>query len=187
MSLVTPKGFLQARHYSTGRQGRRPSLIVLHTMEAPESNGRAKQVATWFAGPTAPDSSSHYTVDNRDVWACVREADTAWAVGEWERNTESISIELAGYASQNIGQWHDAYSAAELRLAAKLVVDIATRWRIPLRRVSPFDLHQGASGICGHVDITTAYKVPGGHTDPWPRFPWPEFMQLVISAKGTTK
>lgn len=51
--------FTQARNYYPGR--RAPvRLVVLHTIEAPETEGRAEWCAQYFAGPNAPIASAHY-------------------------------------------------------------------------------------------------------------------------------
>lgn len=178
-----PYPFVQASAYTAGRNKVKPRLIVLHTMEAPETHDRAEQVAAWFArdGRT---SSVHYCVDDNSVVQCLKESDTAWAVGNYGMNTLSISIELAGYARQNKPEWHDLYSLALMRRAARLVVEIAGRHGIPLTKISATDIAAGRAGLCGHVDITKAMHTPGGHTDPGPNFPWPDFMQLIAIAKG---
>ena len=59
--------FVQAKHFTAGRGGHTPRMIVIHTMETPETEGRAKQVAAWFAGSTAPEASAHYCVDDKDI------------------------------------------------------------------------------------------------------------------------
>lgn len=179
--------FVPAANYTPGRDGMVPRLIVLHTMEAPETHTRAEQVAAWFAGKTAPDASVHYCVDDNSIVQTLREADTAWAVGNYAMNRVSISIELAGYAAQRAPQWDDAYSQALLRRTARLVVDIAARHHIPLVKLSATHITAGRAGICGHADITRAMHVAGGHTDPGPNFPWDDFTQFLAIAKEQAK
>jgi len=168
--------FIQARNYTKGRAGHTPRLIVIHTMETPETEGRAKQVAAWFAGTTAPQASAHYMCDDKQVIQSVLETDTAWAVDDYALNQESISIEHAGSASQSAEQWNDAYSQAELKLSAALAAEIATRYRIPVVKLSPADIFAGKAGICGHHDITVAKAIAGGHTDPGVNFPMVQFL-----------
>ena len=181
----TPYPFVQARNYTSGRNGIKPRLIVLHTMEAPETHTRAEQVAAWFAGETAPDASVHYCADDNSIVRTLAERDTAWAVGNYGMNAASISIEMAGYAGQNNRQWHDEYSLRLMRRVARLVVKIAGRHDIPLTKISARDISEGRAGLCGHVDITKAMRTPGGHTDPGPDFPWADFMQLILIEKGS--
>jgi len=171
--------FIQASHYTKGRGGKTPRLIVIHTMETPETEGRAKQVAAWFAGTTAPQASAHYMVDNKSVIQSVNEADTAWAVDDFALNEESISIEHAGSAAQTPAQWGDAYSIAELHVSAALAGDIAKRNHIPIVKLSPADVLAGKAGFVGHNDITLAKKIAGGHTDPGANFPWDAYLKAV--------
>ena len=174
---------IQSKYYTPGRSGHKPTIIVIHTMETPETQGRAHQVAQWFAGSTAPQSSAHYMVDDKEVYLTVPEANTAWAVGDFGINLMSISIEHAGQAAQTPQQWADAYSNGELHVSAKLVSEIAKRWNIPLVKLTPQDILDGKSGLCGHVDITIAKKVPGGHTDPGHNFPWDAYINLIKETK----
>ena len=116
--------FIGAKHFTVGRNNNKPRMIVIHTMETPENNGRAYQVAQWFAGPSSPQASAHYMVDNAEIYMSVKEEDTAWAVDDFALNQQSISIEHAGSASQTPAQWSDAYSKQELALSAKLSADI---------------------------------------------------------------
>ena len=171
--------FIQAKHYSPGRGGKKPNLIVIHTMETPENEGRAAQVANWFAGATAPESSAHYMVDDKQVIQSVKDEDTAWAVGDFPLNQASISIEHAGTASQTVAQWADDYSKAELALSSALAAELAHKWGIPAVKLTPADILAGKSGFCGHADITAAKKVAGGHTDPGAHFPWDFYLSTI--------
>lgn len=175
--------FVQASHYTKGRNGHKPHLIVVHTMETPDTKGRAKQVAGWFAGKTSPDASAHYMVDNINILQSVKEEDTAWAVNDWDLNQKSISIEHAGTASQTVAQWADSYSMAEIKTSAKLAASIAKRWGIPAVKLTPQEILQGKSGFCGHIDVTIAKKINGGHTDPGPHFPWSLYLNLIKETK----
>jgi N-acetyl-anhydromuramyl-L-alanine amidase AmpD len=177
MAIVYP--FVEAKHYTKGRNGIKPRLIVIHTMETPENFGRAHQVAVWFSGANAPQASAHYMVDNEDIYQTVHEEDTAWAVDDWDLNQASISVEHAGSASQTAAQWTDAYSKAELALSARLTADIAHRWGIPAVKLSPADILAGKAGFCGHNDITVAKKIAGGHQDPGRSFPWTSYLAQV--------
>jgi N-acetyl-anhydromuramyl-L-alanine amidase AmpD len=178
--------FYQAVNYTKGRGGHIPRLIVVHTMETPESEGRAKQVAGWFAGKTAPQASAHYMVDDKQVVQSVSEFDTAWAVDDFALNQQSVSIEHAGSASQSAAQWADPYSQAELKLSAALAAEIATRYRIPVVKLTPADILAGKAGICGHHDITIAKAIAGGHTDPGINFPWDAYLGLVKTHTQTS-
>jgi len=174
--------FIQAKHYTPGRDGKPIKLIVVHTMETPQTEGRAKQVALWFAGDNAPQASAHYMVDDKEVIQSVNEVDTAWAVNQQDINQQSISIEHAGYAAQTPQVWADTYATAQIALSGALTADLAHRYGIPLVRLTPAQILAGQSGLCGHVDITNAYKIAGGHTDPGVNFPWPAFLLAAKDA-----
>jgi N-acetyl-anhydromuramyl-L-alanine amidase AmpD len=172
--------FIQATHFTAGRNGKTPRIIVFHTMETPETSGRAKQVAVWFASATAPQASAHYCVDNSEIIQCVKNEDTAWAVDDFDLNQQSISIELAGAASQNTAQWHDTYSAAEFAKLVELSKALATKYGIPAIHLTAEQILDGKTkGYAYHADITAAKKIAGGHTDPGKSFPVDEFLKAV--------
>ena len=165
--------FVKAKNFTRGRKA--PiRLVVVHTTENTERSGTAGAVARWFAGSQAPQASAHYCIDNKETYQCVLEQDTAWAVGV--ANPFSVSIELVGRAAQTAADWADAYSSAELLIAAERVARICKMWDVPVQRC--LDPKTG-SGICGHLDITQAWKVKGGHVDPGPNFPWDTFIEQV--------
>ena len=171
--------FLQAKYYTPGRGGNKVSWIFIHTMETPQTKNRALQVWRWFAGKTSPLASAHYMVDATSIEQSVKLSDTAWAVDDYNVNQRSISIETSGEASQTPVQWADAYSVAELALEAKLTAQLCKQFNIPVRKAKPEDIQKGIPGIAGHLDVTIAKRIKGGHTDPGINFPWIKFIQLV--------
>lgn len=172
---------ITAAHFSPGRGGNHIQRIYIHTMETPESEGRALQVTQWFAGHSSPQASAHYCVDDKAIYQAVKEEDTAWAVDDFSENQKSISIELAGTALQSPTQWMDPYSSEELQLAATLVAELCDVYGVEIAKITPAQINQGVSGIAGHLDVTLAKGIRGGHTDPGGNFPWARFIQLVKS------
>jgi N-acetyl-anhydromuramyl-L-alanine amidase AmpD len=172
--------FIKSKNFTKGRGGKKVRLIVIHTMESGEQANKAKQVTQWFAGKTAPDASAHYMVDNKYMYNGVADADTAWATGHSDTNKCSISIELAGKASQTKTQWADGYSEDMLALASKLVASLCKKYNIPVKKLNPNQVKTG-SGIIGHNTVTAAYNIKGGHSDPGNNFPWNDFISLVES------
>lgn len=170
--------FYPATNFTKGRNGT-PRLIVIHTMETPQSEGRAKQVALWFAGKQAPQASAHFMVDDKMIIQSVLDTDTAWAVDDWGLNQVSISIEHAAYAAQNAGTWTDTYSEEELNNSAQVAAQMAKKYNIPITKLSATDINLNKAGFCGHVDITMAKKIAGGHTDPGDFFPWENYLKMV--------
>lgn len=179
-ALDRPPTFLQARHWSWLNR-RDVRLIVMHTAECSESKGAAAAVANYFHGDGAPQASSHLVVDATEIWECVRPEHEAWAAVGGDTNRTGYHVELCGRAAQGVTGWADAYSQAQLTLAAKAVACIAARYGIPCTKLTPAQVAAGAKGFCGHVDVTKAYRVIGNHahTDPGPAFPWAGFLDVV--------
>jgi N-acetyl-anhydromuramyl-L-alanine amidase AmpD len=166
--------FKQAVSYHQGR--RRPlNKIVIHTAEIAETLNSAENLQTWAAsGPIGV--SWHFSVDADSVCQSVHVTDTAWAAPG--ANSDGIQIELAGYAKQNSGDWADDYSGSVLDLAARLCAKLCLEHDIPARKISMLELQSGDGGICGHYDVTMAFK-RSTHMDPGPRFPWKSFIDSV--------
>jgi N-acetyl-anhydromuramyl-L-alanine amidase AmpD len=173
-----------AKYYTKGPRKHPINLIVMHTMESQEKIGTAKRVALWFAGKTAPHASAHITVDNKDVVTVVEDKDIAWHAGQSDVNMRSLSVELAGQASQTKAEWSDPFSKATLNNAAKKVADWCKTYNIPVVKLTPAQVAKGGKGICGHADVTKGYAISGGHTDPGKDFPWDFFIGLVQKYHG---
>lgn len=177
--------FIQAKRYSKANRGPKDiTLVTIHTMEAPEGAATAENVASWFAGPDAPQASAHYNVDVDSVVQSVLEKDVAWHAGPV--NGFSIGVEHAGYAKQTPEEWADAYSVALLEQSAALVGDICRRYGIPAIRLTADELKAGRRhGICGHVDVTDGLTGGKGHYDPGPHFPWDWYLERVSTHLAT--
>lgn len=170
--------FVKARWF-TPTSGRRISLIILHSMEAPEKGTTAESVARYFA-TTTRRASAHYNVDNNSIVQSVRDQDVAWGAAGANRN--GLHIEHAGYARQSAAEWADAYSAAMLRLSAALVAEKCADYGIPVRLLAATDLKAGKAGITTHQRCSEAFG--GTHWDPGPHFPLDRYLSLVEEARA---
>jgi N-acetyl-anhydromuramyl-L-alanine amidase AmpD len=177
---VTTIPFVQARNYTRGRSN--PiDVLVIHTMEAPEKPTTAESVANWFAGPTAPQASAHYCIDNNSIVQCVHDQDVAWhAPGA---NHNGLGFEHAGFAAQTPKDWQDAYSQAMLDVSAQLVAKKAEEYHIPVIWLRVADLLAGKRGITGHAEVSDAFH-RSDHHDPGPNFPIQEYLALVKKHMG---
>lgn len=101
--------------YNSGRGGYRVKQIVPHIAECPTMAG----VDATFAGTR--EASAHYCVDDSSIHQYVAESDTAWAVGNWVGNRETISIE-------HVGTTANPPSRKTLDRSAELMADIAKRY-----------------------------------------------------------
>lgn len=170
-SLV--RSFVEAKHWVKGVVRASPRLIVIHSAESSESPRSAENIAHWFA--TMPDrqiASAHYCIDSDSIVQCVPERGIAYHARGGDINLCAIGIELAGRASQTREQWLDDYGQRMLALCRALLADISERRGVPLVLVSDEQLRSHtARGIATHAQITRAFRVRGGHTDPGLYFP----------------
>jgi len=152
--------------------------IVVHTMEAPEADRTAENVAHYFENP-AVEASAHWCTDDNSSVRCVRDDDSAWTIANHDGNRISLNIELAGYAQQTSGQWDDKYSDAELEQAAARCADWASKYDIPVRHLDHDQIRgMHEKGFLGHADVNAVFNW-SDHTDPGPHFPWDKFLGLV--------
>ncbi len=170
--------FVQAKHYERRESDRDVRLIVVHDMEMPELPSTAENLASWWSSPNCTQvASCHFGVDCDSIVQMVREQDIAYHVGA--ANPISIGVELAGYASQTPAQWCDAYSTAMLDLAAILISAICRRRSLPATFIDAAGINAGGCGITTHSEITKAYHVAGGHSDPGRNFPLQSLLDRV--------
>lgn len=167
-----------AKHYTPGSGQRKPiRIIVLHSAENQQLPGQAQHLAQWFAGPAAPQASAHYMVDSAQVVQSVDDADVAWHCDVYERNVESIGIELTGQAGFTVAQWANPYSRGVLAQATALCKTLMAKYSIPAHHLTTQEILDGKTkGFCTHHDITIAHKVIGGHVDPGVNFPLTSFL-----------
>jgi N-acetyl-anhydromuramyl-L-alanine amidase AmpD len=169
-----PYPFVESPH-RTRERGRVVDVVVMHTMEIAERPDAAAICARWFQSEVS-HVSAHYCVDAGGVIQCVRETDVAWHARGG--NSDSIGVELAGFARQTTAEWEDEYSAAVLSRAAELVADICRRRRIPVRWLVAGDLLADRRGITGHVEVSRAFH-KSDHWDPGDGFPVEAFLDRV--------
>jgi len=167
----------------TRAPGRAIGVVVIHTMEIAERPDAAEICARWFKTPVSR-VSAHYCVDADSVIQCVREKDIAWHARGG--NTNSIGVELDGFASQTRRDWADPYSAAVLDHAANLVADVCRRRRIPVRWVVADDLVAGRRGLTGHNEVSEAFE-QSDHWDPGDGFPVEAFVDRVRAREQALK
>ena len=173
-----PYPFVESPHV-TRLPGRSIDVVVMHTMEIAERPDAAAICARWFQS-TVSRVSAHYCVDAGTVIQTVREADVAWHARGG--NTNSIGVELAGFARQTAADWADAYSTAVLERAAALVADVCRRRRIPVRWLDAGDLVAKRRGLTGHVEVSRAFR-RSDHWDPGDGFPAVAFVDRVRAAQ----
>jgi N-acetyl-anhydromuramyl-L-alanine amidase AmpD len=173
------------RSYTPGRT-RQVQYVVIHTTEGGEGPTAAEDGAAYDKRRT-DGVSTHLFIDQDSAVQEVPFGDRAHAA-RFHGNEIGIQVELCGRAGQTWAQWHDAASAAELRIAAVEVAAICRRFDLPARHMSIAEVRaayyarDGArpKGICAHNDVTGAYPEDGGtHFDPGPNYPWNEFLAMV--------
>ena len=96
---ITADVWAPTTSYTAGRGGHKVEYIAVHH-EASVGSSPYSIAAMWSANGFV---SAHYSVDNGGAIAQhVYESDTAYAVGRWEENQRSISIE---HANDNANPW----------------------------------------------------------------------------------
>lgn len=169
--------YVQARNHGGAQD--HVNRIVIHATVSP-TRDFASKIANYFH-TTNRQASAHYVVDQGHIVQCLTERTVGWHAPP---NTGSIGIELCDPQTGPGTRWSDADHDRMLRLAAKLVREIAGRWKVPLMKVSAAGLRNGHLGICGHADVSAAWHLTD-HTDPGTAFPWTTFMGYVHGGPTT--
>lgn len=182
------------------------TLLVAHSMEAPDKPTTAEGVAAWFASASSPQASAHICADENSLVACVMPKDIAWGCsgGNWC----SYNVELAGYAKQLRPQWLDHDNTEMLALAGRHLAKAAAFFHIPPRILDEEEvaeclrdsvIRQGKmggalagnpGGLTTHAVVNSAWKnwreyglpQPKGdlsHTDPGVGFPMDALLQMM--------
>jgi len=164
--------FVQAKSFRKGRL-RSVQLIVLHSEEAPKTEGRARNVAHFFQTASA---SAHFCVDDKEVVQCVKLEDTAFQCKN--ANANGIGIEHSGFAAQSAEEWQDDYSKDMFDLSTDLAAQLCKKFNIPAQAASfvgPQNPTVVKPGFVMHKDV----PVHGTHTDPGPNFPFAAYIAEV--------
>ena len=168
--------FIQgSRQHMQGRNGK-ITRVVIHATVSSCARGGARNIAGYFQSDSA-GGLAHYIVDPGEVIQCCKEDTACWHAPP---NHGSIGVELCDWQSGPADRWLDHDHTAMLQHAAGLVADICKRNGIPVRKLSATDLQAGRLGICGHADVSDAFRL-SDHTDPGD-FPWAKFIGMVQAA-----
>ena len=166
---------VKARWFTPGRAGVKIELIVIHSMEAPKSDGRARSTAHFFQ-VEENESSAHLCCDDKEVIQCVEFEDTAFQCRNANHN--GVGIEHAGYAKQTQDEWLDEYGKAMLELSAAAAAALCKQFDIPVQKAefaAADDPHVTKPGFVAHHDV----PLHGSHWDPGTGFPWDYYLGRV--------
>lgn len=172
---------VKAKWFTDITNKRKVRLVVIHTMEAPETNKTAESVAKYFQDPRDKKgdpikTSAHLCIDNDSIVQCVYDNDVAYAAPGV--NSDGIQLELAGYAAQTKAQWADPYSILLIEKAANAAAQYCLKYDLPRVHLTDDELENGDKGIIGHSQATEVYK-KSTHIDPGINFPWDFFIKRV--------
>ena len=169
--------YLGPPHRDSGAGNKPIRRVVIHCTVSPCEPGGARNIAAYFRSQSA-GGSAHYVVDPAEVVQSAYDSVVAWHAPP---NSNSLGIELCDPMSGSGRRWKDRRHQDMLHNAAKLAAQLCLHYDVPIRRIDPGDLRNGRHGICGHDDVSDAFK-QSSHWDPGPAFPWAQFMTMVRAA-----
>ncbi len=153
----------------SGRNGLKPSVIVVHTTEGHDRPGVGdlEALASWFDNPAA-SASSHVGNDAEgNDSRMVADERKAWTQGV--ENPKCLSIEQVAFARFTRGEW--LKRKPQLRNTAEWIAYWSAKYDIPIRQST-------SHGVCQHTDFPSQT-----HTDCGPGYP----MDLVLSYAKTAR
>ena len=150
-------------------------LIVIHSAEGATD---FHSLGSYFQNPAA-QVSAHVGIDDQrgTIGEYLHPDNKAWAA--FAANDWGVHAELCGFAAWTRAQWLQHTNM--LANAADWIREEASRYGIPLVKLSGADIAAGKRGVCGHKDVTDA-GAGGDHWDPGPGFPW----DLVLSGANAS-
>lgn len=151
-----------------------PTRVVVHGMVTPTRCGVAYSTGLYFQ-TSAAGGSAHLGVDPCEV---VRYLPDGVIAQHAPPNTRSLGIEMADPVAGDAARWSDTDHVKMLALTAAEVRAWCLAYQIPMRKIGPVELRNGERGVCGHIDVSQAWRLTD-HWDPGPTFPWATFMDAV--------
>lgn len=145
-------------------------LIVLHTAEGART---IESLGDYFSR-SGIGVSSHAGADNKHntIGEYVKPEHKAWT--QANANPVSISLELCGFARWTEKEWYT--NRTMLENCAKWIAEEATRFDIPIVRLSPDAARGSGRGVCQHVDLG---GWGGGHHDCGAGFPMQHVLEMA--------
>jgi len=140
-----------AKAFTKGREGKTVKHIVIHWV----GQGDLETANAWF-NRSGANTSAHYGIENTRVYQWVKDEDTAWAVGNWVGNTESISIEHS--ATPDRPATEETY-----KTSAELIQSLCTKYNLPVNTntIKPHKFYS-ATSCPGTMDINKIIKLIQG-------------------------
>lgn len=117
--------YIQAKHYTQGRNGIKICKITPHIMAAKWTGTRC---ANFFAEGTRQASANYCIGKYGDIVCSVKEEDRAWTSANGDNDRQAITIECAN--DEIGGEWH--ISDATWNSLVNLCVDICKRYNFKL-------------------------------------------------------
>lgn len=151
-------------------------VLVLHTTENACAPGVARNVAAWFAGPSAPQASAHYVVGPDVTLQGVPLACVAWAAPG--ANNDGVQIEQVGRAAFSEADWAGEPQQAMLERVAQLLAALCRRFELPAIFLDAAALKRDERGVTTHVEVNRAYR-RSSHTDCGPAYPMEAVLRRV--------
>jgi hypothetical protein len=163
--------------YKSSSRGTRPiRIITLHTAEGSRT-ARALGAYFWQDGV---DVSSHVGIDSTEILQYVPYDRAAWTLRSG--NPISDNAEMCAFARWTPSQWLSTDTVdgcinprGIVRNAAVWAGSRAVARGIPLQRLTPVQVAEGAWGLIDHYAWTVGMR-DGTHTDVGGSFPWDVFM-----------
>ncbi len=171
-NLIENPPFIEAKYYHKGRL-KPVELIVIHTMESPQTETVAKSVAIYFQN-IGVQASAHYCIDDNEIIQCVYDKNTAWHCKN--ANANGIGLEHAGFCDTI--DWESDYSISMLENSAQLSAYLCKKFDIPIQKAT-FKADNDPTvidkGFCGHKEV----PLHGSHYDPGKNFPFDYYFELI--------
>lgn len=145
-------------NFSVGRQGHKISRIYFHRT-GNAGNDTAIGEANYFHSHVLKASAGAFIDLDGSIVQSVRDSNTSWSVDNWDENLISYSIEFCGTNGSKLSPKQIATAIAFIK--GDPLLKVVANHRLSIAEIPPRKI----GGFGNHKDVTTAYKIAGGHTD----------------------
>lgn len=149
--------------------------MAVHTFED-DGHWTAEKMGRYQQDPAA-GGSYHIVIDEHG--RTCRENDDIYLPWSamYTGNRQFWHVSLSGKAAWTREQW--LARGVQLDALADVLAHYSLTYGFPLVKRSAANIRDGKWGVCGHADISAAWR-ESDHTDPGPGFPWDVVMDRAI-------
>ena len=140
----------KSKNYTKGREGKKVKFLAIHWLGTKGATGES---SAYYLLGNSNNTSTHFVVEDARVWKVVNTEDTAHAVGNWNNNLESISIEVSATVDREANE-------ATYQTVAVLIKQLCYSYQLSINKDTIKPHKAFSATVCpGTIDIPKLIKL----------------------------